>query len=337
MGFKQAVPDSSLFIRGKNRSLVALLVYVDDIVLASESLEIIQDVKKQLSTSFLLKDLGPLRYFLGLEVARHKKGIAVCQRKYAIELLEDIGFTNAKPVFSPTVPSHKLSKNEGEFLQDSSQYRRIVVQLSQFLDKPTDIHLQAAHRVLRYIKAASGQGLFFPSTSNLHLKAYSDSDWGACVDTRRSVTGFCIFLGDALISWKSKKQPTVSKSSSEAEYRALATTSYEIQWLIYLLAEFGVVHSEAVAIYCDSKSAVAIAENPVFHERTKHIELDCHLIREKLHKGLIRLFHIPSEKQLADPFTKTHCPTSFQHYISKLGLMNLYNPACGGILRDKTR
>ncbi|XP_019188316.1 PREDICTED: uncharacterized protein LOC109182623 [Ipomoea nil] len=295
MGFKQAVPDSSLFIRGKNRSLVALLVYVDDIVLASESLEIIQNVKQQLSTSFLLKDLGPLRYFLGLEVARHKMGIAVCQRKYAIELLEDIGFTNAKPVFSPTVPSHKLSKNEGEFLQDSSQYRRIVgkllyltitrpditfatQQLSQFLDNPTDLHLQAAHRVLRYIKAAPGQGLFFPSTSDLHLKAYSDSDWGACVDTRRSVTGFCIFLGNALISWKSKKQPTVSKSSSEAEYRALAATSCEIQWLIYLLAEFGMIHNEAVAIYCDSKSAVAIAENPVFHERTKHIELDCHLV-----------------------------------------------------------
>ncbi|XP_019153846.1 PREDICTED: uncharacterized protein LOC109150391 [Ipomoea nil] len=313
MGFKQAVPDSSLFIRGKNRSLVALLIYVDDIVIACESLEIIQDVKKQLSSAFLLKDLGPLRYFLGLEVARHKKGIAVCQRKYAVELLEDTGFTNAKPVFSPTVPSHKLSKNEGVSLQDNNQYRRIVgkllyltitrpdisfatQQLSHFLDKPIDLHLQATHRVLRYIKAAPGQGLFFPSTSDLQLKAYSDSDRGACIDTRRSVTGFCIFLGDALISWKSKKQPTVSKSSSEAEYRALAATSCEVQWLTYLLAEFGVNHSEAVAIYCDSKSAVAIAENPVFHERTKHIELDCHFVRDKLHKGLIKLFHISSEK-----------------------------------------
>ncbi|XP_019161445.1 PREDICTED: uncharacterized protein LOC109158081 [Ipomoea nil] len=245
------------------------------LLLQSESLKVIQDVKQQLSTNFLLKDLGPLKYFLGQEVARHKKGIAVCQRKYAVELLEDTGFTSAKLVFNPTVPSHKLSRNEGEFLEDNSQYRRIVgklfyltitrpdisfatQQLSQFLDKPTDLHLQAAHRVLRYIKAAPGQ-------------------------------------------------------------------------------EFGVDHSEAVAIYCDSKSDVAIAENPVFHERTKYIELDCHLVREKLHKGLIKLFHIASEKQLADPFTKTHYPTSFQHYISKLGLVNLYNPACGGISGEEAK
>ncbi|XP_019184653.1 PREDICTED: uncharacterized protein LOC109179610 [Ipomoea nil] len=335
MGFKQAVLDNSLFTIGKEGSFVALLVYVDDIVIASANLKIIQEVKQQLSTNFQIKDLGPLKYFLGLEVARHSKGIAVCQKKYAIELLEDTGFTSAKPVYSPTVPSHKLSKDEGELLEDNNHYRRIIgkllyltvtrpdisfatQQLSQFLDKPTSLHLQAAYRVLRYLKAAHGQGLFFPSSSDLYLKAFSDSDWGACVYTKKSVTGFCIFLGNALISWKSKKQPTVSKSSSEAEYRALATTTCEIQWLSFLLTEFGVQNDEEVAIYCDSKSAIAIAENPVFHERTKHIELDCHLVREKLHKGLIKLFHISSENQLADPFTKTHCPASFQSYVSKL-------------------
>ncbi|XP_019183820.1 PREDICTED: uncharacterized protein LOC109178735 [Ipomoea nil] len=311
MGFKQAVPDNSLFTKGKEDHFVALLVYVDDIVIASRNLNAIQEVKDQLRTNFQIKDLGSLKYFLGLEVARHNKGIAVCQRKYAIELLEDTGFTASKPVYSPTVPSHKLSKNMGIPLEENNQYRKIVrkllyltitrpdisfatQQLSQFLDKPTDLHLQAAHRVLRYIKAAPGQGLFFPSSSNLQLKAFSDSDWGACVDKRKSVTGFCVFLGDALISWKSKKQPTISKSSSEAEYRALAATSCEIQWLSFLLTELQIQHSKAVAIYCDSKSAIAIAENPVFHERTKHIELDCHL-----------------------------------------GLLDLYNPTCGGFQENK--
>ncbi|XP_019154611.1 PREDICTED: uncharacterized protein LOC109151149 [Ipomoea nil] len=323
---------------------MALLVYVDDIVVASADLESIQGVKTQLNERFQIKDLGPMKYFLGLEVARHTKGIAVCQRKYALELLDDTGFINSKPVYSPTVLSQKLSKNEGQPLEDNIQYRRIVgkllyltvtrpdigfatQQLSQYLDKPTHLHLQAAHRVLRYIKAAPGQGLFFPTDSNLQLKAFSDSDWGACIDTRRSVTGFCIFLGNALISWKSKKQPTISKSSSEAEYRALAATTCEIQWLFFLLTDLGINHNGAVAVYCDSKSAIAIAENPVFHERTKHIELDCHLVREKLNNGIIKLLHITSENQLADPFTKSHCPKSFHSYISKLGLLDLYNPA----------
>ncbi|XP_019176196.1 PREDICTED: uncharacterized protein LOC109171600 [Ipomoea nil] len=208
MGFKQSLADNSLFTKGKESSFVALLVYVDDIVVTSADPVLIQQIKTQLNNTFQIKDLGTLKYFLGLEVARQKKGIAVSQRKYALEFL--------------TVPSHKLSKDEGDFLDDNVQHRRLVgkllylaitrpdisfatQQLSQFLDKPTHLHLQAAHGVLRYIKSAPGQGLFFPASSNLSLKAFSDADWGACIDSRKSVTGFCIFLGKALISWKSKK------------------------------------------------------------------------------------------------------------------------------------
>ncbi|XP_019172661.1 PREDICTED: uncharacterized protein LOC109168061 [Ipomoea nil] len=262
------------------------------------------------------------------KVARQQKGIAICQRKYAIELLSDTGFIDSRLVHSHTVPSHKLSRDEGEPLGDNTQYKRIIgkllyltitrpdisfatQELSQFLDKPTHLHLQAAHRVLRYIKAAPGQGLFFPSSSDLQLKFFSDSNWGACIDTRKSVTGFCTFMGNALISWKSKKQATVSKSSSEAEYRALAATTFEVQWLCFLLAELGVNQTGPVVVYCDSKSAIAIAENSVFYECTKHIELDCHLVREKLNNDLIKLFYISSTNQLADIFTKTHCPGSF--------------------------
>ncbi|XP_019176341.1 PREDICTED: uncharacterized protein LOC109171741 [Ipomoea nil] len=344
MGFKQSVPDNSLFTKGKGSSFVALLVYVDDIVVASSDLNLIKQIKVQLNDSFQIKDLGSLKYFLGLEIARQKKGVAVSQRKYALELLEETGFSDSKPVYSPTVPSHKLSKNEGDLLDDTTPYRRLVgkllyltitrpdisfatQQLAQFLDSPTNLHLQAAHRVLRYIKGAPGQGLFFPASSDLQLKAFSDADWGACVDSRKSVTGFCVFLGEALISWKSKKQATISKSSSEAEYRALASTTCEVQWLLYLLAEFGVHPAIPTAIYCDSKSAIAITENPVFHERTKHIEIDCHLVREKSHKGVIKLFHVSSANQLADILTKAHCPSTFYSYVSKLGLLNIYNPS----------
>jgi len=122
------------------------------------------------------------------------------------------------------------------------------------MSNPRIMHLQAAEKVLRYLKATQGQGLFLKADSDLYLKAYSDRDWASCIDTRRSVTGFSIFLRDSLIPWKSKKQPIVSRSSVEAEYRALTkkTTTCEVQWLIYLLADFHVPHSQAALLYIDS-------------------------------------------------------------------------------------
>ncbi|XP_019198184.1 PREDICTED: uncharacterized protein LOC109192009 [Ipomoea nil] len=220
-------------------------VYVDDVVIASPDLNQVQQIKKHLDDAFHIKDLGHLKFFLGLEIARNSSGISMTQRKYTLELLEETDFIHCKPAKTPMVTSKRFSRDTDEKLEDISQYRRLVgkllyltitrpdisyatQQLSQFLDCPTNVHMQAAHRILRYIKAAPGQGLFFSATSSLQLKGFTDSDWVACPDTMRSVTGFCIFLGSSLITWKSKKQVTISRSSSEAEYRALASTSCEI-------------------------------------------------------------------------------------------------------------
>lgn len=150
---------------------------------------------------------------------------------------------------------------------------------------------------LRYIASTAGQGILLKGQDHLSIQAYSNSDWGACLDTRRSVTGYLLLLGNSPISWKSKKQSTVSRSSSEAEYRALAAAASEITWVVRLLSELGLSNLSPVTLNCDNQSALSIAKNPVFHERTRHIAIDCHFTREKVMEGLLHLSYVPTQAQ----------------------------------------
>jgi len=239
-GFLQSKSDYSLFTRSQGDSFIALLVYVDDIIIASNDSAAVSRLTQFLNSQFRLKDLGAAKYFLGLEIARNSTGISVSQRKYTLEILEDSGLLAAKPVAFLMEANLKLSKDTGIPLTDPTQYRRLIGRLiyltitrpditypvqvlSQYMASPRQPHLDAAFRILRYLKKAPGQGIFYSSHSDFKLKAFCDSDWAGCLDTRRSTTGFCIFLGASLISWKSKKQPTISRSSAEAEYRSMAS------------------------------------------------------------------------------------------------------------------
>jgi len=256
---------------------------------------------------------------------------------------------NSAPMPTPMVHSSRLSSSAGTQLTDieTSAYRRLIGKLiyltntrpdiafavnnlSQFISSPTNLHQQAAFRLLRYLKGNLGNEIFFPSNSTLQLRGFSDSDWATCSETRKSVTGYCIFLGDSLVSWKSKKQQTLSKSSSEAEYRALATTTCEIQWLTYILQDLGLPYIQPATIFCDNQSAIHIASNQVFHERTKHIEIDCHIVRNKITSGLLKLLPISSSMQIADILTKPLAPTVYKELQSKLRMRNIYSQLEGG-------
>jgi hypothetical protein len=206
-----------------------------------------------------------------------------------------------KPKETPMKVNQKLKKDPNHILQDITSYRRmigrllcltntrlditfVVGRLTQFLSCPSKEHFNTAIRVLKNNKKSPREGLFFSANSLLHLVGYNDSDWGPCMDSRRSITGYCFFLAYNLVAWKSKKQQTPSCSFSEDEYRALAHATCEAQWLLYIIRDLGVQHSGPATILCDNKSAIHITTNPFFLERTKHIDLDCYVVRDKLEK-----------------------------------------------------
>jgi hypothetical protein len=195
------------------------------------------------------------------------------------------------------------------------------------------VHFKAATRVLRYLKTCPGRGIIMPRDSVLHLQGLSDADWAGCIETRRSVSGQCFLLGRSLISWRTKKQLTVSRSSSEAEYRALTSATCELQWLLYLLKDLHVESVKLHVLYRDNQSALYIAVNPVFYERTKHLEIDCHIVRERLNSGMMKLLPVSTKDQLADFFTKPLLPQPFNTLLSKLEMKDIFKPpTCGGLL-----
>ncbi|XP_019455167.1 PREDICTED: uncharacterized protein LOC109356296 [Lupinus angustifolius] len=306
---------------------------------ARDNLDEIDSVKSLLDKKFSIKDLGTLKYFLGIEVAMSKDGISLCQRKYTLDMFQESSLLAGKSSSTHMDINAKLHSASGKSYSEETSYRRLIGKLvylthtrpdisffvghlSQFLSAPTIDHFKAATRVLKYIKGAPGKGLFYPTETTISLKDFSDSDWASCVDTRRSITGFCFFLGESLICWKSKRQKTVSRSSTEAEYRALALARFEGQWLLYLLNDLQLSHIGPIVLYCDNQYALHIAANPVFYERTKHIEIDCHYIRDKVSNNLVHLLRIASCDQVADIFTKAQPPGIFSNNLSKLGLMH---------------
>nr|GEV24600.1 ribonuclease H-like domain-containing protein [Tanacetum cinerariifolium] len=256
---------------------------------------LLQRIISSLHAEFAMTDLGPLNYFLDISATRTTSGIFLSQKKYATEILEQAQMLNCNPCRTPIDTEKKLGP-EGSPVTDPTLYRSLAGSL-----RTTDLGLQ----------------LFRSTTSQ--LIAYSDADWAGCPATRRSTSGYYVFLGDNLLTWSSKRQDTLSRFSTEAEYRGVANVVAETSWIRNLLRELHTPLSTATLVYCDNVSAVYMSANPVQHQCTKHIEIDIHFVRDKV-AGHVRVLHVPSRFQYAYIFTKGLPYPLFADFKSSLSI-----------------
>ncbi|KAK1420567.1 hypothetical protein QVD17_22267 [Tagetes erecta] len=346
LGFTGSKTDPSLFVYSSKGTLLYMLVYVDDIILTGNNPQAINHIVSSLHKTFAVKDMGNLSYFLGIEIIPSGNNIILSQRKYINELLDKANLSSAKPVPSPITTTANLAIRDSPLFPDPVKYRQIVgalqyVTLSrpditfavnkvcQFMHSPTDNHWSAVKRILRYLRGTSDYGLLLQQDSGtlLHaytdaqfnsLSAYTDADWAGCPDDRRSTGGYAIYLGSNLVSWSARKQRTVSRSSTESEYKALADTVAELTWLQTLLKELRVPTRSIPTLWCDNLGATYLSANPVFHARTKHVEVDFHFVREKVSRRELSVQFISTKDQIADVFTKPLASQRFLLLRSKL-------------------
>uniref|UniRef100_A0A2N9IGY8 Integrase catalytic domain-containing protein n=1 Tax=Fagus sylvatica TaxID=28930 RepID=A0A2N9IGY8_FAGSY len=315
-GFQQSNSDHTLFLKHRLGKVTALIVYVDDMIITGDDAEEISRLQEQLSTEFEMKNLGGLKYFLGIEVARSRQGIFLSQRKYVLDLLSEVGLLECKPADTPIVPNHKL----GEYTDQVSSGQREVSTVS------CEDHMDAVIRILRYLKSSPGKGLMFSKNNHLNVDGYTDADWAGNISDRKSTSGYFTFVGGNLVTWRSKKQKVVALSSAEAEFRGMAKGLCELLWLRRLLAEIGFAPSSEMNLFCDNKAAIDISHNPVQHDRTKHVEVDRHFIKHNLEEKIIRFPFVKSEDQLADILTKAVSTRNFYDSLDKLGIRDIYAP-----------
>ncbi|KAM6587036.1 hypothetical protein CsatA_009641 [Cannabis sativa] len=350
-GFHSSKADASLFIRFTNKHTTYILVYVDDILITGSDSNEISSLVTQLNRQFSLKDLGGINYFLGIQVTPTEHGLHLSQTKYITDVLCKAKLECANSLPTPMTGGEKLSCIGSDPVKDPQQYRSLVGALQyatltrpeiayavnkvcQFMHAPLESHWKTVKRILRYLKGTLDYGIDMSHSTSLDLVGFCDADWASDIDDRRSTTGFCVYLGSNLICWSSKKQHTVSRSSTEAEYRSLASLTAEITWIQALLGELRIQIPRPPTIWCDNLSTVLMSANPILHARTKHIELDLYFVREKVLAKALVVKHTPAYDQTADILTKALSNSRFLLLRDKLRIVSLSTLSLRGDVKN---
>ena len=320
VGYKQSNGDHTLFFKHQMGLITILLVYVDDIIITGNNFAEIKRLEDHLASNFQIKHLGHLKYFLGIEFARSSEGILMTQQKYILDLLKDVKHTDCHISDTPIEVNHKLSLSDNDPKIEASSYQELIGKLlylshtrpdicyavnvlSQFMHSPRNSHFQSANRVLRYLKGTLGLGITLKKTGKMDLILYTDSDFaGSRLDYRS--TGYCTILGGNLVTWRSKKQNVVAKSSTEAEFRALSKGIDEAMWIKYILDDLKIMYESSIIIRCDNKSAISLTHDPVNHDRSKYVNIDRFYIQDHLANDIMKTEYVHSEEQNADILTK---------------------------------
>jgi len=343
LGFSRCEADHSVYYKRDNAGVVFLLVYVDDIIIITDNAAAMQACKDALSSKFTMTDLGETNHFLGMEVQRDRAArlIFLNQRTYIDSMLDRYGMSDCAPVRIPLSVGAKLPPVATEEKSFHSKYQSMVGSLmylmvatrpdlgyavgavSQFAASPDEEHLAAAKRILRYVKGTAGYQLTLGGDlKGFQLEAWSDADWAANNIDRKSISGYCFKLGVGAVSWRSKKQASVALSSTEAEYMALTQATKEAMWIKFFLTELGVFNSDGIPINVDNQSCVALAKNPEFHARTKHIDIQYHFIREKVEDKSVKLEFCPTDQMVADVLTKALPQEKHQWCTTNMGVVS---------------
>ena len=337
MGFKESTADPGLFIKPSSPPAY-LLIYVDDILVITNNTYMLNSVKNQISTAFETRDLGPATFFLGIDIIRDRttKTIKLTQTRHTTDLLSKFNMEKSKPFDTPSsiaikltadgepldTKEHPYSTLIGSLMYLASCTRPDIAQavgaLARYMSKPTTTHWTAAKHVLRYLAGTTDYGIIFtPSDSTLN--AYCDANHAGDIDTRRSTTGYVFTFNNGAITWSSRLQPTVAASTTEAEYMAAASTVKEALWLRKLFTDLD-LHIACIDIKSDSQSAIHMLKNPVISLRSKHIDIVHHFARERVARGEVNFFYIPTDSMVADILTKPVPTNKFKFCRDAMGI-----------------
>ncbi|KAJ0888369.1 putative RNA-directed DNA polymerase [Helianthus annuus] len=336
-GYTRGTIDQTLFIKRVGRDQILVQIYVDDIIFGSTSEDLCKEFERVMKKKFEMSALGEMTLFLGLQVKQSSQGILIHQGKYVDDVLAKFKFTDAKPAETPMAERPLLTEDEEGESVNQRQYRSMIGSLmyltasrpdimfavcncARYQANPKTSHLIAVKRIFRYLKGRPRFGLWYPRDSNFDLFAFSDSNFGGTDSDRKSTSAGCQFLGNRLISWQCKKQQTVAISTAEAEYVAASASCSQVVWMQHQLQDYGLTYLNTT-IYCDNDAAIQIVRNPVFHSKTKHIDIKVHFIRDCFDRGLITLEQIDTDANAADLFTKPVSSSKFRVLVDFLKMI----------------